>query len=197
VKEILENLKRFADEHNLKLVTKGEVGFGRPCVGFLDKRGDHYLEYNPVSYSNCLINGLNIANIAFVEDLYDTDLYAPEGVDSYHKHNCFVVLVQDNDYKEALRQLNKWIEHIESIGKVEVVSYKTGATGLQAMVSGTTGYALRFVEKFAKVYVVYRKESPFEIELVTASKAKAEEYCKTENMFGERVYKYKEFELEN
>jgi hypothetical protein len=124
-------LDAFAKKHALKLEKMGEVGFGRPCVGFI--AGNGYVDYNALKYPNL--------TPAFPQD----DPYCPpEDVkDAYHKHDCLAVLVYNEDYEEALRQLNIWVEDIESRGG-KIYPFETGATGIQAMLSGRTGWALRF-----------------------------------------------------
>ena len=128
---LLLKLSVFADKHGISLVTKGECGFGRPCVGFT--KGSNYIDYCP----------LNMSTYEPIEDLDDERLYAPEGVNAYHKHNCLAVLVEDDNYDQALQELSDWVDNLTSQGEVEVVCYRTGASGLQAMVSGSTGYALK------------------------------------------------------
>jgi hypothetical protein len=44
--ETWQNLQRFANEHKLILEDEGQIGFGRPCVGFV-KVGS-YIAYNPL-----------------------------------------------------------------------------------------------------------------------------------------------------
>jgi len=129
----LQELKVFADKHGIIVQEEGECGFGRPCVGLIQKGSGNYVDYNPLDSIN-------------YEPIYDEDdrFYAPDGVNSYHKHNCFAVLVDDDNYGEGLTQLNKWIQHLESQGELEFVTFPTGATGLQALISGMTGSALIF-----------------------------------------------------
>jgi hypothetical protein len=75
---------------------------------------------------------------------YDSRLNAPDGVpNAYHKHDCLAVLVYGGNYDVALEELNKWIMHLEFQGKIYVEEYPTGATGLQIVFSGLTGYAVR------------------------------------------------------
>tara|TARA_B100001964_G_scaffold6969_1_gene7558 strand:+ start:3273 stop:3689 length:417 start_codon:yes stop_codon:yes gene_type:complete len=130
--KVFKNLQRFANDHQLILEPKGECGFGRPCVGFLSRSGN-YVDYNPCDHKD----------YEPIKGFEDDRLYAPEGVNSYHKCDCLAVLVSGDNYDEGLKQLNKWIEHIESLGKVEIESYKTGATGIQAVISGVIGWAIR------------------------------------------------------
>lgn len=43
---------------------------------------------------------------------------------------------------EAIIGLARWVEKINSAGNVRVVEYATGATGIQAILSGIRGYAI-------------------------------------------------------
>jgi hypothetical protein len=123
-------LEMFAEKHALKLEKRGEVGFGRPCVGFI--AGNGYVDYNAFKYPDF--------TPAFPQD---NQYYPPDSVkDAYHKHDCLCVLVINDDYDEALRQLEIWVEDIESRGG-KIYKFRTGATGIQAMVSGRIGWALR------------------------------------------------------
>jgi hypothetical protein len=126
-----ENCERFAREHGLRFEPHGEVGFGRPCVGFL--RGNAYVAIHPYS-------------AATYEEIWPRDqrLDAPEGVKAYHKHDCLSVLVDGENYGAGIQQLDMWIRTLEAVGPVEVATYETGAVGVQAIFSGVTGYALRF-----------------------------------------------------
>jgi hypothetical protein len=128
--QIIIELIKFAEKHKIALETKGECGFGRPCVGFTS--GNGYVDFNPI----------DMVNYMPIEELQCDKIYPPDGVDNYHKHDCLAVLVEDEDYEEGLRQLLSWVKHIEAQGSVEVKQYKTGATGLQAMVSGSFGTAI-------------------------------------------------------
>lgn len=126
-------LLEFANKHSLILEKEGECGFGRPCVGFLTK-GSNYLDHNPTNYKD----------YSYINGEYDERLDAPSGVEAYHKHDCMAVLVHDDEYEEGLAQLLKWVKHLESQGELEVVEYKNGAEGMQIVVSGATGYAIKF-----------------------------------------------------
>jgi hypothetical protein len=127
-KTIKAKLEKFALKHKLILEEHGEVGFGRPCVGFLT--GDSYLDYPPV-YSH---------GDAFKEIYPDCDF--PTVDNSYHKHNCLAVLVRGDDYAKGLDELAEWVDKIEAKGEVEVVDYATGASGIQATLSGLRGKCL-------------------------------------------------------
>lgn len=131
-----EICQRFAGEHKLVFTEAGTVGFGRLCVGF--GNDDNYLEYNPRSSGG-----------SFDEIWpHDRRLSPPRDLtpNAYHKHNCFAVLVEDDDYDKAIEELAAWVQHLERQGKVEVCHYETGASGIQALFSGTMGRALRFVD---------------------------------------------------
>lgn len=132
-----ERIEAFCLKHKLIFEERGEVGFGRECVGLLSKRGG-YLDYNPFSLAE---------PFASIDGLQDHRLRAPLTVkDAYHKHECFAILVEGEDYGEAIRQLAIWVEYLESLGELEIVSYETGATGMQVMMSGLVGYALKVKE---------------------------------------------------
>lgn len=130
------DLQRFANEHKVILEDHGECGFGRPCVGFVRGRG--YVDYRPCAYPD----------FKPIETFDDDRLCPPDDApDAYHKHDCLAVLAHGpedaEDYDEALRQLHIWVKHLESLGPLEVVSYSTGATGIQAVFGGVTGWAIR------------------------------------------------------
>ncbi len=138
-------LQAFANKHKLILQDCGAVGFGRPCVGF--ETGSSYIDYNPISRPNYDYHwGARDRRL---------DPPADKTPNAYHKHDCLAVLVQADDwenvpdtaYDTALEELLAWIEHLESQGALEVVDFPTGATGLQAVLSGVVGKAIRFVEE--------------------------------------------------
>lgn len=129
--EAMIELERFTRIHNLKIIRDGEVGFGRECVGLIPNESNSYLEYNPLS----------MKTFDYVFD-YDDRLSSPSGVDAYHKHNCFSVLVGDEGIEHALLGLCKWIDKICDIGQVSIIEYETGSVGLQALMTGDTGYAM-------------------------------------------------------
>jgi hypothetical protein len=130
--DTLVYLTGFADHHGVKLEIKGSVGFGRECVGFTNKTNGNYIDYNPSTFPN--------------HDVYplgnDDRLLPPSDVNAYHKHDCLCVLAEDGDHLKALHGLRKWCEKIEAKGNVLIQRYATGATGVQAQLSGTFGYAV-------------------------------------------------------
>lgn len=126
-KEARKICAEFASKHQLIFSDNGEVGFGRPCVGFL--HGDNYVEHNP----------RDLEKYKVIPHLECEKCYAPDGVDAYHKHNCLAVLGHG---EEAIKQLAEWVQHLESQGEVSVETYQTGATGIQAVFSGFTAKAI-------------------------------------------------------
>ena len=129
----------FCRQHGLNLIKEGEVGFGRPCVGLIPQAGFNYLDYNPYS----MVKWDHVFT-------YDERLDPPQGVRAYHKHPCFAVLVdwkaddEDLAYGRALIELAAWVKHLQGLGDLQIVRYATGAEGMQALISGTVGFALRF-----------------------------------------------------
>lgn len=134
----LAYLSEWCTKNNVALEQHGECGFARPCVGIL--KGSNYLEYNPTSFTDYeTIKG------------FEGDYYAPDGVESYHKATCLAVLVENDRYDEGINQLFKWISHLESKGELEVVEFSTGATGIQALVSGVTCHAIRYKDESLRI----------------------------------------------
>ncbi len=129
---MMSDLNAFCLKHKLILEEHGEVGFGRPCVGLLAK-GGNYLDYKP--FVDDPANDYTVPG-------FDGDFHPPEETqNAYHKHTCVAVLVHDDDYDKALIELWHWVKKLDGVGVV-VKEYATGATGLQAVISGVTGYAL-------------------------------------------------------
>ena len=128
---MIENrLDKFAKKHGLVFEPSGEVGLGRPCVGFL--KNSHYVEYEPVN--------MTTYQLIWPED--SREFIPDEVVDAYHKHCCVAVSVRDGNYREAMRQLDIWATYLDSAGAT-VHQYPTGASGVQAIFSGAVGYAFR------------------------------------------------------
>lgn len=139
MKSIRQELQEFANKHKVIFEDKGEVGFGRPCVGFL--YGDNYVDHNP----------RNQETFKPIPEYADERLYAHGAPDAYHKHDCLAVLVHRDNYNEALRQLHNWIRHIESLGKVVMVFYNKGTKDpLQAFLIGYHGMTITIKNKDRK-----------------------------------------------
>lgn len=123
----------FALKHKVIFDEEGECGFGRECVGFRD--GTKWIDHNPYTYDDSYTQ---------IKELACEDCYAPEGVRSYHKHNCLAVLGRGD---EAIIGLAKWVLKMESAGEVKIVEYETGATGMQALFSGIYSRAVIVIPK--------------------------------------------------
>ncbi len=123
----------FADKHGIEFSAKGEVGFGRDCVGFT--KNERYIDCNPFG---------DAPDYSYIHGEHDERLYAPDDVDAYHKHECLAVLGEGD---KAIEGLANWVKSLESYGEVEIVEFKTDATGLQAMLTGSVGYAVIIKEK--------------------------------------------------
>jgi len=134
IEKTIKKLQEFANKHSVVLEKKGEIGFGRACVGFM--HGENFISYNPTDDKT----------YKYILGKHDKRLCSPTGVNSYHKGDYMAVLVSDEDYNEGLFQMLKWVEHIGSQGEVEVVEYPTGATGLQALISGMYAKAIKLKE---------------------------------------------------
>lgn len=125
----LATLIEWCERYGLTLQTKGEVGFGRPCVGIL--YGQSYVDY-------------------------DWDLFGTAAVwtpaDSYHKHDCLAVLVHNDDYVTALDQLYEWvvwlIEHNVGIEVQSRETYNKDGVGrqLELLMGGMTQAKLKVLE---------------------------------------------------
>lgn len=121
IEQAREICGRFALKHRVIFDDQGECGFGRECVGFRDKG---WIGHNPYTMSG---------DYDRIESLACEDAYPPDDVNAYHKHDCLAVLGRGD---EAVIGLAKWVLKLEAAGTVEIVTYETGATGMQAMISG-------------------------------------------------------------
>lgn len=128
---------------NVQLVTKGEVGFGRPCVGV--NQNSTYLDFTWTGYNE---------DREVMRELYaDQNIQAfrqaaPE--DAYHKHDCMAVLVHGDDYGKALDQLYDWIKWCDEHGWGVVTSNRktwnepgTPGANLELLMHGLTNAELR------------------------------------------------------
>ena len=120
-------IQEFANRFKLIFEEEGECGFGRECVGLTN--GNNYVDYNPTDSVNC----------DYIKEFYNDKFYDIAPADAYHKHNCLAVLGRG---EKSIRQLADWVDKLNEMGAV-VEIYATGATGLQAMISGTHNYAVR------------------------------------------------------
>lgn len=120
-------IQEFANRFKLIFEDEGECGFGRECVGLTN--GNNYVDYNPT----------DSVNYNYIKDFYDERLFEITPDNAYHKHDCLAVLGRGEN---AIRQLADWVNKLNELGAV-VEKYETGATGLQAIFSGTENYAVR------------------------------------------------------
>jgi len=127
IEECKSNIQEFANRFKLIFEDEGECGFGRECVGLTN--GSNYVEYNPT----------DSVNYDYIKGFYDERFYDITPPDAYHKHTCIAVLGRGDN---AIRQLSDWVDRLTEIGVV-VEKYATGATGIQAMVSGVYNYAVK------------------------------------------------------
>lgn len=127
LQECKENIQKFANRFKLIFEDEGECGFGRECVGLTD--GNNWVNYNPT----------HAETYEDIEGFYDERLFEIAPKDAYHKHYCLAVLGRGEN---AIRQLSEWVDKLNELGVV-VEEYETGATGIQAMISGTHNYAVR------------------------------------------------------
>jgi glycyl-tRNA synthetase beta subunit len=130
IEEHKANIQEFANRFKLIFEDDGEVGFGRKCVGLIN--GSNYVDYNPTQYPN----------YDYVEEFYDERLFDIVPENAYHKHNCLAVLGNE---ETSIIQLSEWIDKLKELGAV-VEKYKTGATGIQALITGTENYAIKLTK---------------------------------------------------
>ena len=130
IEEYKANIQEFANRFKLIFEDDGEVGFGRKCVGLTN--GNNYVDYNPTQFPD----------YDYVEEFYDERLYDIIPENAYHKHNCLAVLGNE---ETSIIQLSEWIDKLKQLGAV-VEKYKTGATGIQALITGTENYAIKLTK---------------------------------------------------
>ena len=130
IEEYKANIQEFANRFKLIFEDDGEVGFGRKCVGLTN--GNNYVDYNPTQFPD----------YDYVEEFYDERLYDIIPENAYHKHNCLAVLGNE---ETSIIQLSEWIDKLKELGAV-VEKYKTGATGIQALITGTENYAIKLTK---------------------------------------------------
>lgn len=131
LEECRANILEFANRFKLIFEDEGEVGFGRECVGLTN--GNNYVDYNPTSHPD----------YDYITEFYSPVFFQIAPPNAYHKHDCLAVLGRGED---AIRQLSDWVDKLNEMGVV-VEKYKTGATGFQAIISGTENYAVRIPQK--------------------------------------------------
>lgn len=126
IKKYVDNIKAFAKKHGIDYTIDGTCGFGRPCVGLLSN--GNYIDYNPTD-----------SKYEYISEFYDKKLYDILPKDAYHKHNCIAVLGTGN---ESVKQLSEWIDKLNELS-ITIEEYETGNTGIQALLTGITGKAVK------------------------------------------------------
>jgi hypothetical protein len=127
IEEHKANIQEFANRFKLIFEEEGECGFGRECVGLTN--GNNYVDYNPC----------NSIDYDYIKDFYNEKLYDIVPEKAYHKHSCLAVLGRGDD---SIIQLSEWVDKLNELGAI-IDKYETGATGIQALISGTHNYAVR------------------------------------------------------
>jgi hypothetical protein len=130
IEEYKANIQEFANRFKLIFEDDGEVGFGRKCIGLTN--GSNYVDYNPTQYPD----------YDYVKEFYDERLFDIVPENAYHKHRCLAVLGCD---ESSIIQLSEWIDKLKELGAV-VEKYKTGATGIQALITGIENYAIKLTK---------------------------------------------------
>lgn len=125
MEEVRANIQEFANKHKVIFEDEGECGFGRECVGLM--RGEKWVDYNPT----------DSVKYEPIEEMNDERMYDIAPSNAYHKHDCIAVLGRGED---AIRELSDWVDGMKDLN-VELKEFATGATGIQAMLSGVVGYA--------------------------------------------------------
>ncbi len=126
-KQHIQNIQEFANKHKVVLELEGECGFGRECVGLL--HGNNYVDFNPTDDTT----------YEYIKGFFDPRLDEIMPPKAYHKHDCLAVLGRD---EESIRQLSEWVDKLKELD-VTIESYDTGATGVQALISGITHMAVK------------------------------------------------------
>ncbi len=132
--EYRNNIQKFANKHKILFEDEGECGFGRECVGLL--KGGNYIAFNPNSQAE------NTRGEA-IDEFYDDRFYDIQPSLAYHKYDCLAVLGRGD---ESIIQLSNWVDELNKLNAT-IEEYKTGATGLQAIISGYSSYTFKIPKK--------------------------------------------------
>lgn len=140
--EQIAYMQTWCAQQSCQLVTRGEVGFGRPCVGV--QSGQSYLDFFWMEWND----DEEVRKQMYADErIQNFRRAAPE--DAYHKHPCMAVLVHNDDYDKALQQLYTWIKYCEENGwgvitKPRETFNKSGfGRELELMMGGLTQSELR------------------------------------------------------
>ena len=143
--EAIQICERFALRHELIFRKEGEVGFGRPCCGFL-AGNSAYVDYNPerVRYRG---QEINPSIFEKVEEFHKVDLSPPDTIHhAYEKHECLAVIHHwaedaENENSPAIVELATWVQDMErkaaeAGGELFVGPYEHGWRGLAGIFHG-------------------------------------------------------------
>ena len=128
IEECKSNIIAFANEHDLIYNFEGTVGFGRECVGILDRETGCYLAYNPTDKES----------YDYIPEYYDQRMYDIKPEYAYHKGDYLCVLGHED---ESIRQLDKWCDDLRNLD-VQIIRYKNGNEGIQALFTSEYTYTL-------------------------------------------------------
>lgn len=124
----------WCERYELTLQTRGQVGFGRPCVGIT--YGQSYVDFDYELHYSVDRGGIGLWNPP----------------DAYHKHDCLAVLVHNDDYVTALDQLYDWVtwlvEHNVGVEVQARQTFNTHGAGrqLELLMGGLTQAKLKVME---------------------------------------------------
>lgn len=105
-------LTKWAADNGAVLALKGEVGFGRPCVGIMV--GNHYPDYDYGVPATCPPLEVNNA---------------------YHKHDCLCILGQGED---AINELYLWVKSLNDNDVVIEVESRPPTNMIDAIIHGAS-----------------------------------------------------------
>ena len=121
----MNNIEKFCKETGFVFQEKGEIGFGRECVGILDPVTDSYVAYE-----------------ALYDDEGDSPSYCPiyshsaEIADNaYHKGPYLAVLLRYIDKEAAIKELDEWVGRILAKG-YKIQEYQNKGNDIAEFLTG-------------------------------------------------------------
>lgn len=140
----MKHIEAFVKETGLQFMEKGEIGFGRNCVGIMNPKTECYIAYQ--TYDDDYRTALSH------EVAMNT---TPE--DAYHKGPYLAVLYDGTEEgrQGAIKQLDEWLEKIMAASyEIEeytetnsLASLMAGGAVTQLCLAGGVSYA-KFLEVF-------------------------------------------------
>lgn len=112
---------------NRVIITEGECGFGRPCVGVSD--GSKWVDWRATT---------GAPDYKPIPGEYDG--WVPN--DAYHKHDCVAVLVHNDNAELAWIQLAAWLNAIILNGWTVLHETRTPADAIDALMGGMSSVRL-------------------------------------------------------